>query len=539
MKQPRWQFSVLILSVVATTSALARAPERMISPPPPSLSDPAPYPLGRTDANPIVFPDTFMFGTATAGFQVDMGCPDDPLGDCLDANSDWYAFSTHPDVINSTTAFLSGQDPAVVGPGFYQLYEEDLDRVAYELEHNAFRMGLEWSRIFPEATDGIEGYGDLINVANIEAIDHYHRVFAALRARGITPMVTVNHYSLPLWIHNGAECHLNYNTCGHKGWRDKERTVDELAKFAGFVAQEFGAEVDLWATENEPLAVVLPGFLAPSPGRTNPPAEFAKAEGATTTYLGLIEAHARMYDAIKAGDRWDVDRDGLNSKVGIVYNMSPVKPWDENNPLDVQAAKNVFYLWNTAFLNAVCQGMLDDDLDGVAEYREDLDNRMDYVGINYYTRITVGGLRFSIMPRFSPLATFNPFQMQAWEDYDKGLYEMIKYVWDTYRLPSIVTENGAEDPDDDGTGASYLVRHLTWVGKAVEEGLPVTGYFYWTLMDNVEWNHGMNVRMGLYAVDADDPDKVRTPRQAVPYYAEIARTHTISTALQTQFPATP
>jgi beta-glucosidase/6-phospho-beta-glucosidase/beta-galactosidase len=484
----------------------------------------------------LPFPEGFQLGAAIAGFQVEMGCPTLDAAECEDPGSDWYQFITSPETLGDSKAHLAG-DPPSAGPGHYELYERDFDLAKSELGSTSLRLSLEWSRIFPTATDEVEGYPALKALADPAALEHYHAVFAALKARGLRPLVTLNHYTLPTWIHDAVGCHADLDTCSPRGWVDKDRTVREIAKYAGFCAREFGAEVDQWATLNEPFAVVLPGYLMPSPDRTNPPAASLRFAEAKTVLVGLIEAHARMYDAVKVNDEDDVDGDGEASQVGVVYAMAPVRPKDPENELDVAAAKNVFYLWNMVYLNGVAKGELDADLDGEAEHRDDLANRMDYIGINYYTRITVVGTTSPYLPELSPLSTFDPFRLEPWEDYPKGLYEMAMVVRDDLELPAIVTENGAEDPSDDGTGPSYMVRHLTWLSRAIAEGADVRGYFYWTLMDNYEWNHGMDIRMGLYAVDEADPTKARVARKAAGVFAQVAAAGGVPADLASRYPA--
>ena len=496
---------------------------------------PAPAPAPETG---LPFPKGFLFGTAVAGFQVDMGCPTLPAAECDDTHSDWYAFITAPELQKDATTYLAG-DPPSAGPGQWELYAEDIERARTELSNNGMRFSFEWSRIFPTATDDAKDDTALAALADPKAVAHYHAMLKALKDSGITPLVTLNHYSLPTWIHDGVGCHKDLKACSPKGWVDKERTVREIARYAGFCAREFGAEVDLWATENEPFAVIFPGYIQPTPDRTNPPAVPLALAEAKIVFAALIEAHARMYDAVKAGDTGDADGDGKASMVGLVYSMSPVKAKDPEKPADVQAAKNVWYLWNMAFLNAVAKGDFDGELDGTATHRDDLAGRMDYIGINYYTRITVEGLDSSILPDLSPLATFNPLTLQPWEDYPRGLYEMALVVKDELHLPAYITENGAADPLDDGTEPRSLVQHMTWLQRAITEGADVRGYFVWSLMDNYEWNHGMSIRMGLYAVDKNDTTKARKPRQGVAVYASIASMGRISDELQAKYPIDP
>lgn len=481
------------------------------------------------------FPKDFLFGTAIAGFQVDMGCPTLPREQCEDSNSDWYQYVTSPVTLESPVTYLSKQPPSS-GAGHWELYESDFDLAAIQLRNNAFRFSLEWSRIFPTATDGLSTYEDLRAAASPAALDHYHAVLSALRARGLEPFVTLNHYTLPLWIHDAIACHQDLASCAARGWVDRERIVREMAKYAGFCAREFGAEVDLWATLNEPMAVVLPAYIFPNSERSNPPAQLLKLHEAQTALVAMIEAHARMYDAVKEGDRQDAGGDRTVARVGVVYNMVPFRPKDSSDAMDVKAAENAYYIWNSVFLNAITKGGLDDDLDGVPTSRPDLAGRTDFIGINYYTRATIEGLPTAILPEFSPLTAFNPASIQPWEDYPRGIYETLMAVKEM-GLPALISENGTPDGNDDGTAPKSLVRHLTWVQRAIRDGADVWGYFYWSLLDSYEWNRGMDVPMGLFAVDWHNPMKPRTARQGAAVYARIAASRSIPTDLAALYPA--
>lgn len=483
----------------------------------------------------LSFPEHFVFGTAVAGFQADMGCPTLSADVCEDRNSDWWAFTTSPTTVNDPTTHLSGDSPSR-GPGEWELYEKDADLVANDLAGNGMRLSIEWSRIFPAPTDALDGYDALKAAASAPAVAHYHAVFAALRARGITPLVTLNHYTLPTWIHDAVGCHVDLDHCSPRGWVDRERTVREIAKYAGFCAKEFGAEVDLWATLNEPFAVALPGYLLPSDDRSNPPAVSLRVPELKTVIVALIEAHARMYDAVKANDLVDADADGAPSQVGVVFPIAPFEPEDPTNPLDVQGAKNGFYLYDMVYLNGVAKGDLDANLDGNVVHRDDLAGRMDYLGVNQYARVVVKGLERPFLPNLSPLTTFDALHMVQDFTHWRGMYETAMLV-KSLGLPEIVTENGTADPDDDGTGPAYLVRNLTWLARAIRDGADVRGYFYWTLMDNYEWNHGMGRwRGGLFAVDGDDPSRTRRPRKGVATFRAIASARAVPDDLAARYP---
>ena len=280
------------------------------------------------------FPAGFLFGTAIAGFQADMGCPTLPPATCDDANSDWYAFTTDPAMQTDPTAHLSGQNPSVVGPGFWELFDQDLVHASEQLKNNAFRMSIEWSRVFPKATDGATTQDELRALADSAALARYHAMFASMRAHGLKPLVTLNHYSLPTWIHDAVACHKSFATCTNKGWVDRERIVREIAKYAGFVAAEFGGEIDLWATLNEPMAVIFPGYLAPGDFRSNPPAVGLQGAAARTAMAAMVEAHARMYDAVKKYDTRAADGTSPPAMVGVVFNVTPMAPNDPANPVE-------------------------------------------------------------------------------------------------------------------------------------------------------------------------------------------------------------
>ena len=480
------------------------------------------------------FQPGFLMGVATAGFQNDPGCPTTPESECVDAHSDWYHYVTDPTLRASDHTYLSG-DPLSAAPGSYELFERDFDLVKHSLHGNAVRLSLEWSRLFPQATDDLSptDLDGLRGRADARAVAHYHQVFAALKRRGLKPLVTLNHYTLPDWIHDTVACFKDLATCPARGWLDGDRTVREIAKYAAFAAHEFGGEVDLWATLNEPFAVVLPGYIAPSPDRTNPPAAPFAFDAARTVLVAMIEGHARMYDALKSGDRIDADGDGDAATVGLVYNVTPAVPRDPENPRDAQGAKNFFYLYNEVFLNAVMRGDVDAKLDGTTVHRAELEGRLDFLGINYYTRAIIDGTATPFFAGLSPLTTFNPLSSTIYTETPQGIYDMV--MWASERgYPVIITENGASDPSDPAVASRYLATHVGWLARAAADGAKVRGYFYWTLVDNYEWNHGMQMRFGLFGLEG--AQKVRTARPAVDIFRQLADARGLTDELAMRYP---
>lgn len=480
------------------------------------------------------FPDEFVFGTAVAGFQVDMGCPTIPAERCEDRNSDWYAYvtSTAAQALGST--HLAGH-PVSSGPGHFELFDSDFE-LAAGLGLEGFRFSIEWSRVFPESTVGIEGHDALKAHASAEALDYYRRMLAALKARGLTPLVTLHHYTLPRWVHDGAGCTIDFDGCSPRGWLEPW-IVPEIAKYAGFIARELGGEIDQWATLNEPLAVVIPGYLMPTAARTNPPAQILKYQEAKTAILHMIDAHAAMVDAVRAGDTIDADGDGRETFIGVVYPVAPILPKDPSSLLDQRAAENISYIYNDIFLNAVIKGELDDDLDGKGEVQARLTDRSDYLGLNYYFKIVVEGEEESFIPDFSPLLTFDPLSLEQGEAYPEGLREMLQKIGAQYPdLPVIITENGA-DANVAGGQERFLAEHLQWLLRAIhDDELDVRGYYWWSLIDNYEWNHGMDMKFGLFSVDPSDPRKVRAPRPVASMYSGVVQERSVSEALREKFP---
>lgn len=480
------------------------------------------------------FPGDFVFGTAVAGFQVDMGCPTIPAERCEDRASDWYGYVTSTAAIAKSQTHLAGHPPSQ-GPGFFELYPQDLDR-AKSIGTTGFRFSLEWSRIFPRSTVGLTDDAALDAAADPEAMRYYRDLLAAAKARGQQPLVTLHHYTLPRWMHDGPGCTLDLDRCSPRGWLEPN-IVPELAKFAGFAARHFGADVDRWATLNEPLAVVIPGYLMPTAARTNPPAQLLRYAEAKTALFAMIRAHAAMVDAVRARDTVDADGDGRATEVGLVYPVAPVLPKDPSRALDVRAAENISYIYNDVFLNGVLRGELDEDLDGKGEVVPELVGRSDYLGLNYYFKVVVKGESSSFLPDFSPLLTFDPLTLEQGELHPEGLRDMlvmVKQKWPGF--PVYITENGWDAAHPYGQ-ERFLAEHLAWVLRAVhEDEVDVRGYYWWSLIDNYEWNHGMAMKFGLWAVDPADPTKARTPRPVVAAYESVITEGALPDALADRFP---
>jgi len=509
---------------------------------------PATPPVGEKTIG--TFPKDFAFGTAIAGFQVDMGCPSTAAALCEDRNSDWYQFITTQRILDNNLLHMSKHPPAM-GPGFFELYKDDIRRAGGtaegELGSKVLRMSIEWSRLFPKATFGVTSFDDLKRLADADALRFYHDVFKELRARGMRPSVTINHYSLPLWIHDGNMCNegvvpgSGLSKCiaaGKAGWADpnRSRIVNEMAKYAGFLGREFGGEVDEWATLNEPFsAVVVAGYLMATEMRSNPPGltgAWMNVGAAKTATMAMIEAHAKSYDALKQNDTVDADGDGKTAQVGTVYAFTKIEPLT-NNEADAKAAKSAEYFFHDMMLDGMAFGKVDEnwDLDpDKRPVRAELANRLDWLGVNYYFGFKAQATVIDTAPFISPHIDFNmlqPFDGEA----PAGLYDVLQRA-KRYGRPLVVTETGYIQ-NDERRAAAWTMRTMQETKRAIDDGVDVRGYYAWTLIDNYEWNHGMNIRMGLYYVDQGT--KIRTQRESGKLFGQVAKARDITPTLAAQY----
>lgn len=480
---------------------------------------------------PRPFPPGFLWGTAISGFQSDMG-----LGAPNDTNTDWWVWVRDPQ--NLVQGRVSGDLPET-GPGFWNRFDADARLARRGLRSNALRMGIEWSRIFPTSTAGVDVSGgitpavlaQLDALADQGAVTHYRAVFTALRDRGLEPMVTLNHFTMPLWIHDPIGVRDAFASVDplsgpvppglqRSGWLDPA-IVPEFAKLAAYAGWKFGDLVDLWCTINEPVVVLVSGFVnAPGLGGNFPPGIFNFA-GVVGAIPQLVTGHARAYDALHVSDTADADGDGIAVAAGVVHNMAAFAPQNPSNALDVTGAQHADYLFNRVFPTAITTGQFDANLDGdtadPGETRPDLAGRSDFLGVNYYLRAKATGLPGSVTP-LVPLFDFLPtlaYQTPetpgappcpttctdfGWEIYPQGLREMLTFAG-SLGVPIYITENGLADAADTKR-AQYLYDHLSTLQGAITDGVAdVRGYFQWSLTDNFEWASGYYPRFGLFAYD--------------------------------------
>ena len=514
-------------------------------------------------AKGLPFPKGFLWGTAISGFQSDMGV-DAPN----DEGTDWWVWAHDPQ--NIASGSVSGAFPED-GPGFWTLYNRDAKLVRKTLHGNAFRLGIEWSRIFPMPTTGIDISGGITAstlaaldaIADQTAVDHYREVFAALRKRRLEPLVTLNHFSLPLWLHDPIEVRDAFQGVdplagpvpagiAHGGWLDPS-IVDEFAKLAAYCAWKFGDQVDFWATLNEPVVVIVSGFVnAPGVGGNFPPGVFSFA-AVLATIPNLVTAHARGYDQLHAWDTADADGDGVAVRAGVVHNMVAFAPTNPSSANDVTGAVHADYLFNrvypTAFVAGAADFNLDGDADDPGENRPDLAGRLDFLGVNYYLRATTSGLGGTVTP-LVPLFDFIPVQAYdspirpgpppcpstctdfGWEIYPQGLREVLTFAG-TLGVPIYITENGLADAQDTLRG-KYLYDHLSVLQDVIADQVAdVRGYFHWSLTDNFEWSSGYVPKFGAFSFDPEAGK--RKLRKGAKVLAEAAKANAITSKLTKKY----
>ncbi|NWF97311.1 MAG: glycoside hydrolase family 1 protein, partial [Candidatus Thorarchaeota archaeon] len=338
----------------------------------------------------MVFPEKFLWGVALSGFQFEMG---DPEGRNIDANTDWYMWAH--DSTNIEKGIVSGHLPEN-GVDYWNRYKAD-HKIAKDLGLNAYRIGTEWSRIFPKNTNnvnvGVERATDgnmnkievdnsalekLDKIADKEALNHYRKIIENIRTRNFKVFVCLNHFTIPLWLHDPITVRDTKLRNGPRGWVD-ENTVIEFTKYAAYIAWKLGDIVDCWVTFNEPT-VMIESFSVRMFKNFPPGLENLEASRKVLTHIAI--AHARAYDAIKKWDKNKADEDSLSpAEVGLIHVVIPAKPLDPKRESDVKAAEFFSQMHNHCLIQAFTSGWLNDNFDGIKkreEIKSYLGRRLDW-----------------------------------------------------------------------------------------------------------------------------------------------------------------
>jgi beta-glucosidase len=415
------------------------------------------------------FPRGFLWGTATAAYQVEGN----------NVNSNWYDWEQKPGKI------IHGDKAGLACDWWNGRWREDFHRAA-EGGQNAHRMSVEWSRIQPTPDRWDEG-----------ALDRYVEMVRELKELNITPLITLHHYSDPQWFVEMG------------GWENEE-AAGYFEKYVRKVVPALKDYVNLWCTFNEPNGYAVQGYIWGifPPGKKDIHMSFK-------VMVNLARAHAAAYHAIHQIQ--------IEARVGMANYYRSLQPGRAWFPLD-RLVTNLLRTMNDIFPRASKDGIVR----FLAKRRRvpEAIGTQDFLGIDYYTRDYI---HFTLQPNefFSRRSFRNGAEVSTTgflANEPAGMYEALKWGM-TYGLPIIITENGFEDTED-RVRPVYLVEHLHQVWRAVNFNWPVKGYFHWTLVDNFEWERGWSQRYGLWELDVDT--QARRKRSSADLYAEICRENGIS-----------
>lgn len=367
----------------------------------------------------------FLFGATTSAHQVEGN----------NYSSDWWEFEKR---VLSKQGFQSGK-----AANHWELYEEDF-ALAKELGHNCHRLSIEWAKIEPE-----EGKIDF------SVIDHYKKVLSCVKKNGMTPIVTLWHFTMPLWF-------------AKKGGFLNKKNLHVFVDYAKFITAELKDHLEYVITINEPVVYAYQSFLT-----GNWPPQKKKYRLYKKVLKNLASVHNKTYHVLKSRNP--------ELKISIAKNNQVFEPARKNNAFDLLFVKYFEYDWNHSFLNRTR-------------------HNLDFIGINYYFYRAVKFTR-TLAKKFYqfPYPTCRKTDMD-WEVYPKGMYLTLTDIWKRYKLPIIVTENGVADSKDK-LRESMIKETLEWLFKARDEGVDVRGYLHWSLLDNFEWDSGFNPEFGLIKVD--------------------------------------
>ncbi len=424
------------------------------------------------------FPQGFLWGTASAAHQCEGG----------NFTNQWYRWEQKGHILTGDTCGRAAD--------WWERAESDFE-LAEQMENNALRLSLEWSRIEPE-----EGRWDST------AIERYRAMLSDLRRRHITPIVTLHHFSEPLWF-------------AERGSFSRAENRSLFVRYAAYAVSQLQDLCDFWITFNEPNVYAVLGYLL----GTFPPGQHS-IQQTLHVLRNLLQAHVETFYALSE----------LQPQAQIGYCLQ-YRLFDPARPLwlpDVFATALQEESFNWGLLKALETGRFSFPMNLALEPLIGAPGTRDYHGINYYTREMV---RFDMAhptDLFSqrvihPGAVLNDEGVQGTfgEIYPQGIYRVLKAVYRRTRgnKPIYITENGFCDAQDDRRPQAIL-EHLAQVHRAIREGVPVSGYLHWTLVDNFEWAEGWGMHFGL--VEMQHETQQRVPRGSASLFGEICRANAIT-----------
>ena len=424
----------------------------------------------------IQFPRGFLWGTATASHQVEG----------QNKNNNWSAWEE--------AGHTNGKS-GLACDWWGGRWREDFDRAA-ETGQNAHRLSVAWSRIQPERNRWDES-----------AIDRYREMLRGLRERNMTAMVTLHHFSDPLWL-------MDASTGSAGGWENAETP----ALFAEFVRKTVSAlkeYANLWVTINEPNVYAYSGYVAGAfpPGKKDMNVAFK-------VMVNLVRGHALAYEAIH-----EIQHE---ARVGMAHNYLSMFPKNPRSPLDKWTAKTQSGIFNDLFPRAATDGKVKFLWKTVNV--PEAAGTQDFMGLNYYSRDTVSFDLRKAGELFGAHAFPDGSDMSETgfiANEPDGFFEALRWA-KGFDKDIIITENGVEDSRDE-MRPRYMAQHIQQVWRAVNFNWRVKGYFHWTLVDNFEWERGWTQRFGLWELDVET--QKRRKRKSAEFYEEICNTNSLSSEM--------
>ncbi|MDK2800884.1 MAG: beta-glucosidase [Clostridiales bacterium] len=419
----------------------------------------------------FTFPKNFLWGVATASYQIEGAYKEDGRGESI-----WDRFSHIPGkVVNG--------DTGNVACDHYHLYPQDV-KLLKEIGVNTYRFSISWPRIFPE------GKGK----PNEKGMTFYKELIHLLVQNNIKPAVTLYHWDLPQKLQNIG------------GWANRKITA-YFEQYARYVFKELGDLVPIWITHNEPWVFSFLGNWkgVHAPGLT----DFSTA---LQVSHHLLLAHSKAVRAFREM--------GLKGEIGITMAMSPMYPASQNKE-DIEAAWRKDGFQNRWFIDPIFKGkypsdMLDWYLDKVVmpEVKESdleiISSPIDFLGVNYYFREIIKEDKNEWPLNLKVVTADGGKTAMGWEIYPEGLYDLLTRLHQEYNgIKILITENGAAFNDiinregkvEDDNRLDYLYQHIVQAYRAIQSGVNVSGYYVWSLLDNFEWAEGYNKRFGITYVD--------------------------------------
>lgn len=424
-----------------------------------------------------------LMGVAWAEFQ--------NSGDTL-KDSQWNAWQNFKREGNPT---IHGDQKSGPSCDHWNRYADDI-RLVKDLGLNACRFSLDWSMIEP-----VQGQ------FNQDALDHYHAEIDQMLKHNITPMVTMHHFVHPQWFEE-------------LGAFEKLENIKLFQNFCVKIFQEFNGKIKLWCTINEPAPYVFQGYI----NKVFPPG-VCDVQKAGEVLRNMLIAHVVVYRTLKAMPGGEL------AQIGLVHQYMTFEPYNSWNAIETAPTFFLNYIFNDVVLNFLKTGDFSFKVPwlvpviasvSITDYvhllfsKLELDRQpyFDFIGLNYYSRVVIQQLAWNILAEGSIVPSCKPGEVMTdmpYPMYADGLYKAIAHVAQ-FKVPIYITENGIADATDDRR-ETFFKDYLSALSKALEDGYDVRGWFYWSLMDNFEWNDGFKPRFGLYHVDFDT--QVRTLRPSV------------------------